>query len=101
MAAIVPVPDTPKLAPVPTNIAAVVLVPPVTELNAAELPPHKEVMSAFNFPNASHAASPVPVFDGPDTVVHGVEGAQLTSDCASTPTDAAMSNTKPSSFFIV
>lgn len=139
LAAIDPVPVAAKLDPVPTTIAAVVLVPPVTELKAAdavgvaqvasprqkvvELAPvplfkfvtgifgssealtvpevrfeafvtldcsaeiaevfvatagYRKLKSAFTLPNAIHAASPVPVSEGP-VVVHGVAGAQLTN----------------------
>jgi hypothetical protein len=51
----------------------------------------------LSLPNASHAASPVFVFDGPLDVVQGTPGAQLTSCCADAP-EAINSDNKKKRF---
>ena len=48
VAAIVPVPVVPKLAPVPTSIAAVVFVPDVRALNAGDDPLQRVIVPPFD-----------------------------------------------------
>ena len=73
VAVIVPVPVTPKDAPVPTSIAAAVLVPPVRELNAdaagaAQLGTPAEIVRTWPAdpaPSLEYVPAPVPYSKSP------------------------------------